>query len=497
MSEPGVSEPGAGEPAEPQQKRPTNRLAPVIRGFLALGFATIVGQVIGFVVLVLVARRAGPENMGAYSFALSFSAYFEIPIDFGITMYAIRELARRPDRVREIVGEVAIVQFVLLVICLTVVLALGPALMPDGDAVELLPIVVAAWIPTALSLDWAMRGLQNMRAVALWRLAGQVVYGALAPLLIGAGLAGVKTYAWLNVVGAAVSAIGISVLLVRMYGMPRFSLNLRTLARRYAHGAVVGVSLAIVMIYYQTDILLLGYLRDEQDTGLFGVAYRVPANIVLIGTVWLQAAYPYAAALIASEPLAYLRQLGRTLSVAAALALPIAAGGAVLATELMVGLFGPEYRDAALPFALLTASAAIALVQVQLSNAVLALGQDRRYFTAVSTAAVVNIAIAVVLIPPLGPSGAAIATIAAELTLIATMLVRVRKQLGTPPLELRRVAASMAATLAMVAVLLPLRSQVSVWICLALGGAVYLAGALTLGVIGRDELQRLVRRGGR
>ncbi len=189
-----------------------------MRGFLALSVATAVGQLIGFAVLILVARRAGPANLGAYTFASSFASYFQIPIDFGVTIYAIREIAQHPTRLRAVVGEATVIQAGLLIVCAVLALAAAPLLINSQATLEVLPIVVAAWVPTALSFDWAMRAMQRMGSVAVWRLAGQVVYAALAPLLIGTGLAAVKTYAWLNVVGAAMTAIGISVVLLRRYG---------------------------------------------------------------------------------------------------------------------------------------------------------------------------------------------------------------------------------------------------------------------------------------
>src|ERR1700744_2436934 len=111
--------------AEPEQPR---RLRDVVGGFLALGTATALGQIIGFVVLTMVARRVGPENLGSYTFVKSFTTYCEIPIDFGVTIYAIREMAQHPDRARSIAGEASLVQLGLLIVCTILTLLIAPAL---------------------------------------------------------------------------------------------------------------------------------------------------------------------------------------------------------------------------------------------------------------------------------------------------------------------------------------------------------------------------------
>ncbi len=55
----------------------------VARGFTVLALATTATQAIGFVALAVAARRLGPENLGAFSFAQSLAVYFAIPMDFG------------------------------------------------------------------------------------------------------------------------------------------------------------------------------------------------------------------------------------------------------------------------------------------------------------------------------------------------------------------------------------------------------------------------------
>jgi len=488
---------GSGVPpvtARHSSPRVSERLGPIIKGFLALGAAAVIGQAIGFVVLVFVAHRVGPENLGAYAFAQNFAMYFEIPIDFGITMYAVREVSREPERLKEIIGEVMVVQLLLLAACVSVTLLVAPQLMPDTPAREILPIIIAGWIPTALSLDWALRSMRRMNVVAGWRLAGQVLYGVLALLLIGHGLSGIKTYAWLNVVGAMVTAVGLTVITLRQYGASIRAIDVRGLGRRYARAVVVGASLALAAIYYSSDAVVIGYLRDEHDVGLFSAAYKIPMSVIALGTVWLQSAFPYASALVANDSAAFRNQLGRVVSYAGTLVLPVAVGGSILAPMLMVGIFGEPFRGAAAPFALLIWSAALALIQVHFTNGVLALGDERYYLIAVVSAAVLNIGLDLALVPSMGPVGAAIATLVAESVMFYVVAHRIVRRLGAPTIQWRRLGGSVAAALAMAAVLLPLRSVTSVWICLVVGGVVYSVGAVAFGAMRPHELRRFRRR---
>src|SRR5204862_1878153 len=71
------------------------------RDFVVFGAATLIAQALSFVVLAVMARRLGPEPIGAYAFAITVAAYFAIPANFGLTALATRDVARDPSRMQE------------------------------------------------------------------------------------------------------------------------------------------------------------------------------------------------------------------------------------------------------------------------------------------------------------------------------------------------------------------------------------------------------------
>lgn len=469
-------------------------LSGVVRGFALLTMATLAGQVIGFAALVVVARRVGPENIGAYTFAANFVFYFEIVLDLGITAVGMRELARAPHRVREITGEVLALRLVVLVACLAVLLMLSPLAVPSERMRALIPILAAGLIPQALTLGWALQALQSLGSVALLRFLGQVVYGVLTPLLVVGGFPGVKTYAWLNVLGVAVTGLGASVLVWRRYGAPALSIDLRRLLRRYSRGLTIGVSVLMVNVYYSADSIMLGYLSGQEAVGQYGVAYKIPLNIITLAGVWFAAFYPYAAELFVRDRDLLRRQVAQVTNIAVALAVPLGIGVTLIGRELIVALFGAAFTAAGLPFVLLTWSAAVVLVQASFGHALLAVGDDRRYLLGVACAAALNVALNFLLIPRFGPSGAAVATIAAELTVIAYMFIRFQTVLGRISLEWDRAARAAVATVLMALLVAVAQTRSGVFLSLTVGMLTYAGLAFLLGVVRKDEIAVLLLR---
>jgi O-antigen/teichoic acid export membrane protein len=166
--------------------------------------------------------------------------------------------------------------------------------------------------------------------------------------------------------------------------------------------------------------------------------------------------------------------------------------GTFLATNLMVALFGGAYRNAGPAFALLTWGATITFLQVHFGNALLALGDERRYAIGGGLAVLASVALSLFLIPALGASGAAISTIVAEVTVILYMVARFTRQLGPVTLDWNRVKSTVAATGAMALVLLAARGH-GVAVRLVAGAATYLTCALAFRAVTLAELSSLLR----
>jgi O-antigen/teichoic acid export membrane protein len=466
-------------------------LGAVVRGFAALGVATVVGQAIGFAALVVVARRVGPENLGAYTFAQNLVQY--LPIDVGVSVYAVREIVREPERFRRIVGEVLALRTVVMVLCVAATLALAPYVLPDENVREVLPAVLAALVPLALTTAFALQARGSLVALGGLLVLGQILYGALIPILVGHGLSGVKTYAWLNVFSMSVPAVGTGIVVWRRWGAPRLVVAPRALIQRFRRSLSMGIALLLIFLYFNIDALMLGWLRGPLEVGLYGVAYKIPANLVTLAGLWVVAFYPHASAMFVSEPERLRAQIGRVTTIAAILGLPLAVGGILLASPLMTAVFGDAYRGGVSAFALLLCSTALVFVTSSFGNALLAGDDERAYASRVALGALFNISLNLVLIPAMGVTGAAISTVTAEVFLLSALARRVRRRLGPVPIEWARIARAAGAVAVMSAVVLAVRSA-GVWTAVALGAAVYGVTALATGAITRDELRALVRR---
>jgi O-antigen/teichoic acid export membrane protein len=467
----------------------------VLRGFAVLAAATVLIRLIGFVAITLFARKAGPETFGTYSFALALAGFVVgVPTNFGIGMLGIRRIARDPADAGKMVGEALALQAIIAAVSVALLVAFVPLLSTDHELVMLTPLVALYYVAYSMTVDWALQGLQRLRAVAVARLAGQVLFGIVTPLILVSGSAGAVRYAAAFAAGAVLTAIVAFAMVRRAVGPVRVSWAIAPLWDLVKRAAPLGFSAIMLQIYFSMDQVLLGLLTSKAEVGQYAAAAKLPTVLSGFIAIWVSAVYPHASKLFRDDRDALRRQLGSFTSLSVVAALPLAAGSAIVGTAVMTALFGASYRPAGTPFAVLMVASAVVMVAINYTSLAMAVDQERTFALAVTVASVINVLLNLLLIPFYGSIGAAISTVVAELAVFLICARRVVAIISRPPLAGRRIVGAIAATAVMSAALIAMPSSIPVGLRIAAGGVVFLAVAVACKAVRREDLA-LLRRG--
>lgn len=461
----------------------------VLRRFVVLASSSALTQLIAFMALAIAARRAGPANLGAYNVVLALVTFLSLPITVGITNVGLRDVARSPDRVLEVTGEVFVLQMMLAVVAYLLLVLLAPIITPT-DAMRRLVPIVALFLFTGTSFEWTLQALGRMRAIAFARILAQVVYGALVPILVVDGFAGIRRYAWLMIGGLALKHVLTTVFLIRTSGVPRLRVRRALLWRRFRESVPMGYASVMLQVYGQIDQVMLGYLSTSYDAGEYAAANRIPSAILNFAGSWLSVVFPHSAALADTNRAQLRRHAGMLLSVIAMFSLPLVACTPFVAHGLMVAAFGSQFGPAATAFALLTVTVALSLIDGTLSTLLLGLGGDRRYAAIVTSTALFNVALNIPVIALFGRNGAAVVTIVSE-TLLFTLLLRAAgRLLGGIVVDWSRLARSALAVAPAVASLIAVpEGAAPVWARILLAGGVYAAATVLFGAVRPTEIR--------
>jgi len=241
-------------------------------------------------------------------------------------------------------------------------------------------------------------------------LASHVVYtaGLAVAIPMGWGVLGVL------VAGALGNAVACAMIVGRLGGATAFPARdtapevTRTRVWKYSLPfAAIGV--LNLVVWRQSETLLLGHFRTAAEAGFFDLAYRLPQTVLefVPGTVWplvmagMSEAYSRDPARLRGVVERYYRLLFL-------LCAPLCAGGIVLGGRVVGEVFGDGMRAAALPTQLFFAIFTVSFVSTPLSMALYVLEKTHVNLLIYVFLAIINIGLDLVLIPKYGVTGAMI-----------------------------------------------------------------------------------------
>ena len=393
----------------------------------ALGQAVIlrlVGAALGFVTTVALARVLGADGFGIYAYALTLVTVLAVPAQFGVPALVVREATQaRSGGQRSVYG--AVITLGLIAIFAYFAIILAPLLQ---GIVYALP----AHLPISSGGAWAALGVALALALlatlsAMFRAVGspttaQLGPEALRPIALLAALAGLTaagcsltgTGALLTHAVAAAAVCGVMGWVFYRHHPEAFRFKTPPpAALRHWHSTVwyLGLSAGIYGLVQSLDFLMLGWFEPMETVG----AYRVAVQLVFFTALGLKAVEVVLAAPIArlarDQHWQELDQLAALSPIiAAGLALPVVTALVIAGDHFLLMAFGADYISAWAPLAVLATGK---LVYLALAPAGLFLNMGGHAGWPLWTggaALFLNGLLNLLLIPPFGAIGAALAT---------------------------------------------------------------------------------------
>jgi O-antigen/teichoic acid export membrane protein len=412
-----------------------------IRGSSLLTGGRAISLLINFAVQVLIVRYLSREGYGAFAYALSLVLVGEsivtLGLDRAITRFVpIYEERGQYDRlfgtlalaVGTVLGLGAI--FVLLVVglqglagsvindrqvvsVLAILAVLAPIQAYDGLLIGMFAVFGNAW--AVFVRKHVLGPMLKLAAVGLLIVVGSGVE-FLAAGYVAAGFVGIALYTlmlWRLLAArgliARMRASGISIPAreVFSFALPLLSSDL------------------VFVVLAASDVILLEHFRNTAEVAAFRVVHPAAVLNQVVFTSFALLFTPLAARFFARGDTRGINQLyWRTATWMAVFSFPIFALTFSLAGPVTVALYGEEYRDSAIYLALLSFGYYFN-VALGFNGLTLKVFGKLRYIVTLNVlAAVANVGLNLLLIPPYGALGAAIGTTA---TLI---LHNVLKQIG-------------------------------------------------------------------
>jgi O-antigen/teichoic acid export membrane protein len=384
----------------------------------------------GLAALAVAARFLPTPELARLGVVLALVTVLTAALDLGASTAIVRDGATDDAgaaRVSRLLLGSTIARTPLLLLAVAAGLGVGAAVGEIG--ISLAAIAATATGVASLTAFALFRAVQDLRVEARARLAGAIV----APLAVGLAV-------WLHPTATAATAAfaaGPAVSLALAVRRAATTASWRTasplLPALLAGLPFCGMALA-TLVYYRLGVFVLGASGDAKQTAALTLATSVGFGALALPNAITTGLLPR----LCAEPSAEARRhlLGKALRWSVGLS--AAVGGGLAAFALGGGveaIFGERNAEAAVPLALLSLALVPIGAATVLGTALIAAGRTRVVALQVGVSIGVSLVGTLLLVPPFGARGAALATLATEAVAVAFLAVPLR----TRPLAIPRI----------------------------------------------------------
>lgn len=382
--------------------------------FSALGEST---NLLIFALGLLAPRYLAPEAFGAYTTAFAFIMIFRILPDLGMAYASTLEISRETSLASRIGSSLLGLQLFLALatvgLCLLTAKVLYSA---PQERVVWLAVVVLSWdlvLKTIkATLRWLLKGLQRFGTEAASLLIERVLLLGVGFFVLSRG-GGAVSFALVFLLVRVPDTLGLWVFVDRFIVRLRPRIDPALWKQLFRKGVPFAYAGVMVTLLFQVDRVLLEHMKDQTTAGFYGVPVQILEGLSLLPRVISYAFLPTLAALFVRAPGEVTGVYRRGLKYLLLLGLPIAAFG-VLEVRFVPSLFGPKYLPSVSLAQLLIPVSTLMFVSNFSETTLFCINRWKTLVYVSTVAVLVNVVLALALIPRFGAVGAAWARIGGE-----------------------------------------------------------------------------------
>ena len=382
-----------------------------------------------FVFLIVVGRLVGAENVGDYSFVVTYSMAFTFLTDLGLGWLLKREVARHRDEVARYVGNAFVASlltssFSVIVMGLLINLLGYPQHLIWAVYLGSLSMAPAAF---AGLLQAAFQAYERMEleTVSLLAQEGLFLLGGTIALLLNV------PFIWVFVAHLVSRGAGLAVawlLYQRAIGPVRWCFEWPFCRQLVIKALPFAVNMALSVVYVRIDVLMLSYWHGNTNLGFYEAATNLALRLNVLARLFVTSLAPAMAHAYLRSVLEVRRYARTAVRYLALLSLPLTVGVWMLAAPIIGLLYGlEEFMPSILPLQILASMTVLRFLDTTLSMTLTAVDRQGWRTACVAIAAVVNVLVNLMLLPRYSYIGASIAAVLTEVIFFMALSVFLRR----------------------------------------------------------------------
>lgn len=379
-----------------------------------------------------VSRILLPAGMGSVSFATSFVAYFNMAAQLGVPSYGVRACAR----VRDDKQELSQVTMELLTLNLLgtaiayLALALCILFIPRVGGNRTLFVIISATVfLNSIGMEWLYKGLEQYTYITIRSLVFKTI-ALVAVFLLIRNQDDVLIYAGISIFASSASNI---LNFIHAHRLIDFRYRQKIDLRRHMKPVMVLFAMTCAFtLFTNLDEVMLGFIKTNTEVGYYQAAVRIKVALVDVITALSVVLMPRASYYIEhgmKEEFRRITDKGMHFVLLSSAGLMVYF--MLYAKETISCLFGAAFDASVLPMILIMPNVILTgMTRVMGNQILIPQGREKVVLYSVAAGAVADIVLNALLIPSIGPVGAVVGTLAAELVIVIIQYPKVKAEVG-------------------------------------------------------------------
>lgn len=381
--------------------------------------ASVMQKVLSFFYFTLIARHIGADATGKYFLALSLTTIFVVFVDLGLNNVLIRESAKQKNKAQNYFANIIFLKIFLGLFSYLALFLVVNFLNYDIEVKNLVYLsgLTMLFDSVHLSIYGVLRSFGRLKFEAIGIVLSQFLTLSMGTIFLYLNfpliflILAFTIPSFLNVVySASILYFKFSIKL-----RPNFDKNII----KYFAKIAIPFALAAIFarVYSYIDSVLLSKLISTEAVGWYSIPYKITYAFQFVPLALVAGLYPRFSELFVVDKKRLSIVLQNSLKYLLIVVFPIVVGIGVLASDIILSIYGVGYYNSILPLQILLVGLLFSYISFPLGAFLNACNMQVKQTTIVFFAMVLNIVLNIVLIPKLSVVGASISALGGNMLL--------------------------------------------------------------------------------
>ncbi len=404
----------------------TRRIA---KNTIALSGAHIIGRVLSFSLVMVVARHYKTELFGQYTFSLSFVELFMVLASLGLEKVLTRDIARNPELGGKYLSDAMLLKLIYVFITISLML-LVLTFLGYSENVKLITLIFAlrSVFDSFTGLFTSVfKGHQKMEYIPPLNIGGILIV-----LILGFTFIHLE-YDIVYVVCAFAFSSVIKfvygfIVIYRKFYKPVFKFNLSDIILLAKRAMPFGVGSVFVRIFSRIDTIMLSKLTTMTVVGYYNASYNLVIVLLFLPGAFNEAIYPVMSRFYTRSKLDFHKITEYSLKYSMIIGIPSATGIFILSPYIIQLFYGDTYgHQSVMALQILIWTLAGSFGTYIFTTTLNSANKEKHVTFIVIGCSTVNIILNIILIPKWSLYGASIATVITEAVFFVSSYLTARR----------------------------------------------------------------------